>query len=62
MSTMTSFLEAPQEVVVGGSGSGVVPPSRGRSRGVEPQQRQAAGRLARLPSVPVRRVALSPRL
>ena len=51
MSTMTSILEAPQEVVVGGSG-----------RGVEPQQRQAAGRLARLPSVPVRRVALSPRL
>ena len=33
MSTMTSFLEAPQEVVVGGSGSGVVPPSRGRSGG-----------------------------
>ncbi len=26
MSTMTSFLEAPQEVVVGGSGSGVAPP------------------------------------
>ena len=37
-STMSSFVEAPQEWVVGGSGSGVVPPSRGRSRGVEPQQ------------------------
>ena len=33
MSTMTSFLEAPQEVVVGGSGSGVVPPSRSLGRG-----------------------------
>ena len=58
---MPGFVGAPQEVVVGGSGSGVVLSSRGRSRGVEPQQRQAAGRLARLPSVPVRRVVLSPR-
>ena len=34
MSTMTSFLEAPQEVVVGGSGSGVVLPSRSLVGGV----------------------------
>ena len=31
---MTSFVEAPQEVVVGGSGSGVVPPSRSLVGGV----------------------------
>ena len=36
-------------------------PGRHRPRGVEPQERQAAGRLVRLPSVPVRRVVLSPR-
>ena len=33
-STMPSFVEAPQEVVVGGSGSGVVPPSRSLVGGV----------------------------
>ena len=31
---MPSFVEAPQEVVVGGSGSGVVPPSRSLVGGV----------------------------
>ena len=34
MSTMTSFVGAPQEVVVGGSGSGVVRPSRSLVGGV----------------------------